>query len=240
VRLHQPVDILAFGAHPDDVECGCGGLLAKEKSLGYRVAVIDLTRGELSTNGTVEIRKAEAGKAAQILGLSWRCNLELPDCGVGKGTGQLEKIVRVIRTAAPRVVLAPYVRDRHPDHEAACRLVTEACFAAGVGKLFPGLAPHRPAALLYYFLATSVTPQFIVDVTSVYEIKIRCIAVHQSQFSPEEGTATFLNTGQGSFPALVEARDRYYGSLIGTAYGEGFITEGPLPVADPVSLWAGL
>lgn len=236
----QPIDILAFGAHPDDVECGCGGLLVKENKLGYRVAVVDLTRGELSTNGTVEIRNTEAKEAAHILGLSWRHNLKLPDCGLGKEPGQLEKIVHIIRTVTPKLILAPFARDRHPDHGAACQLVTEACFAAGVNKLFPGLVAHRPAALLYYFLATSVTPQFVVDVSSVYDTKKRSMVAHRSQFSPEGGAVTFLNTGPGRLTDLVEARDRYFGSLIGTTYGEGFITEGPLPVTDPAALWGGL
>src|SRR5690606_23509317 len=129
-----PVDLLAFGAHPDDVEIGAGGILAKHAQAGRRTVICDLTEAELSSNGTVEIRREEARRAGEILGLASRINLGFPDRGLG-GREQIEAMARVIRRLRPRVVLAPYPKDRHPDHVAAGRMVKEAVFDAGIRKL---------------------------------------------------------------------------------------------------------
>jgi len=233
--MTQQIDIIAFGAHPDDVEIGCGGLLAKEARLGYKTAIIDLTRGEMSTNGTVEERQAESAKAMRILGASWRENLEIPDGGIEVNDDYVARVVKVLRTYRPKLILAPYWEDRHPDHAAASRLIQEAHFAAGLRKLMPELPPFRPVEVLYYFLHQDVEPDFVVDVTEVYEQKKAAIMAHESQFGRQNKMLpTILN---GGFPYLLESRNRYYGGKIKTLFAEGFVVKNWLEIRDPLDFW---
>lgn len=234
----SPVDIIAFGAHPDDVECGAGGLMIKEIQMGYRVGVVDLTRGELATNGTPEERAREADQAAILMGLSWRQNLELPDGFIDVNEKFLTLIIKLLREAQPKLVLAPYREDRHPDHEHASQLITQACFFAGLIKMHPDLPPHRPKAVIYYFLSRATEPSFLVDVSSVYQQKKQAVLSHQSQFGSAHVHTTYLNSGPGKFTDLVESRDRYFGSLAGVSFAEGFSVAAPLLVSDPMKLWS--
>jgi len=167
----ENVDIIAFGAHPDDVEIGAGGLLAKEAALGYRVGIADLTRGEMGTRGTPDVRLEEARKAAEILGAIWRINLEMPDGNITADHENVMKVARVIRTYRPKVIIAPYWDDRHPDHVNTSRLVTEAHFKAGLRKLEPELEAFRPNIVLYYFLNRMEGFSFIVDISEHYPRK---------------------------------------------------------------------
>jgi bacillithiol biosynthesis deacetylase BshB1 len=225
-----PVDILAFGAHPDDVEIGAGGILAKHAAAGRRTVICDLTEAELSSNGTVETRREEARRAGEILGLATRINLGFPDRGLG-GREQIDQMVRVIRRYRPRVVLAPYTKDRHPDHVAAGRMVKEAVFDAAIRKRDVGgdLPAHRVERLFYYFINDIDRAHLIVDISGVYEQKEAAIRVYRSQFLREAGEVdTPLN--QPHYLAMIRGRDQLWGQQIGTDYAEGLAAERPLSV----------
>ncbi|MEW6523734.1 MAG: bacillithiol biosynthesis deacetylase BshB1 [Bacillota bacterium] len=229
------VDILAFGAHPDDVEIGMAATLAKHTGLGRTVGIVDLTRGEMSSNGTVEEREAEALSAARVVGASFRVNLDLPDRGIDGTSSQRRAVVEVIRRYRPRVVCVSHSVDRHPDHVAAHHLVNAACFDSGLLRLDATGAPHRPARILYYFVNLDCRPDFIVDVSSYYQKKVEALACHSSQFRLGSGQfSTVLN--QPGFPRLVRGRDAYFGALIGTEFGEGFLLREPVKVHDITSL----
>ncbi|AEG59616.1 bacillithiol biosynthesis deacetylase BshB1 [Desulforamulus ruminis] len=231
------VDVLAVGAHPDDVEVGAGGVLAKMIRLGAAAGIVDLTAGEMASNGTVAERRRESVEAADHLGLSWRKCLGLPDRGIEVNQENVAALVELIREARPQLVLCPYWEDRHPDHVQACRLVQEACFDAGLSQRTTSFPPFRPQAVWHYFLSRSPEPKFIVDISEVYEIKKAALLAHDSQFGAgRKRTGTFLNSGAGNLPALIESRDRYYGALIGAHYGEGFTLGTPLAVYNPLAL----
>ncbi len=231
------IDILAIGAHPDDVEVGAGGLMAKFHKLGLKTAIIDLSAGELATNGTPEIREQEALQAAQVLRLSWRKCLNLPDRGLKTSRFNIDKLVRIIRESRPRLMLSPYWEDRHPDHVQAAQLVEEAWFDAGLTKIQTQSKPYRPLQLWHYFLSRAGEPKFIVDVSDDYALKREAILAHLSQFGKQANSQeTFLNCGPGSMLAVVESRDRFFGSSIGCTYGEGFTTRTPLAIDNPLGL----
>lgn len=235
--MSDQVDIIAFGAHPDDIEIGCGGYLAKSVGLGYAVGMVDLTRGEMGSNGTVEQRHNEAQAAANILGAKWRENLAIPDRHVTINDDNLAKVVRLIRRHRPKIILAPYWEDRHPDHINASNLITEAYFAAGLKKFVTDLQGYRPAVVLYYILnRTQVQPSFIVDITGYHDKKEAAIIAHESQFQLlKNGWETVLNGG--SYLYLLDSRDRYLGALIGGKHGEGFVVKNPIPITDPMKAW---
>lgn len=232
----EKVDIVAFGAHPDDVEIGCGGLLAKEVALGYKVGIVDLTQGEMGTNGTIEERAAEAQKAAEILGATWRKNLKIPDRHVDKSEENLAKVVEVIRTAQPKLILMPYWNDRHPDHVNASNLVTEAHFSSGLRKYQPDQKAFRPREMLYYFMNYEQEPSFIVDVTKYWDTKIEAISAHESQFGRRN--PMFPTEVNSRFPGKLEGRFRHYGSFVNARYGEAFVVRNMLAVQDPMEFFS--
>jgi len=230
------VDVLAVGAHPDDVEVGCGGVLALCTRAGMRVAIADLTAGELGTRGTRELRADEARRAGEILGVQSRVGLDLPDGGVGTDPEHRDAVVGLLRDLRPRLVLAPYsVDDRHPDHAAAGRLVRDACFLAGVAKWGDG-ERHRPARLHHYMLHSVFEPTYVVDVTPVWEQRAAAVAAFESQFSADPGDRR--TAIDGGFLDLLDARARVFGAMIGVARGEPFHVTGPLGLdrlPDPAS-----
>ena len=230
------VDIIAFGAHPDDVEIGAGGLLAKEASLGYRVGIVDLTRGEMGTRGTPEVRTKEAARAAEILGAVWRINLDMPDGNITVDHENVMKAARIIRTYRPSVIIAPYWDDRHPDHENTSRLITEAHFKTGLRKLEPEIPAYRPNIILYYFLNRMEGYSFIVDVSEHYTQKQEAVNAHYSQFG-EGGLKPLAVLGAKAPLQFIESRDRFQGSQIGVFYGEAFLVRTPVPVEDPLKVW---
>ncbi|GGE11596.1 bacillithiol biosynthesis deacetylase BshB1 [Marinithermofilum abyssi] len=231
--MSEHVDILAFGAHPDDVEIGAGGILAKQAALGYKTAICELTYAELSSNGDVETRKREGKKAAAILQLAGRYSLGFPDRGLTGTAEQIQEMVRLIRRLQPKVVLAPYWEDRHPDHVACSRLVKEAVFDAAIRKKVPEVAPHRVQRLYYYFINNIGKADVIVDISTVYDKKRAAILAFESQFVPGPGrVATPLN--QPSYLAMIEGRDQVWGHQIGAAYGEGLVSGQPLALRDLV------
>jgi bacillithiol biosynthesis deacetylase BshB1 len=222
-----PVAILAFGAHPDDVEIGAGGILAKHAKAGRRTVICDLTEAELSSNGTVETRREEARRAGEILGIADRINLGFPDRGLGD-RDQIRQMVRVIRRLRPRVVLAPYPKDRHPDHVAAGQMVKEAVFDAGIRKLDVGedMPAHRVERLYYYFINDMDRPHLLIDISEVYELKEAAILAYRSQFLRKEGEVdTPLNRPQ--YLAMVRGRAQLWGQQIGADYAEGLASEFP-------------
>jgi bacillithiol biosynthesis deacetylase BshB1 len=220
------VDLLVFGPHPDDLEIGLGGAIAKHVALGHRVGLCDLTRGELGTNGTPEQRLQEAEAARKVLGASWRENLALPDGDIGSDPSHVRAIVELIRGAKPKTIAVPYGRDRHPDHAAASRLLARAAFLSGLARFDAAGEPWRTDWVLSYFINDSARPSFVVDVSAQYETKRGALACHQSQFAPPVSsstgpTATRLNTPR--FQQLIESRDAQFGALIGVPFAEGVV-----------------
>jgi bacillithiol biosynthesis deacetylase BshB1 len=224
--MTEPLDILAIGAHPDDVEVGCGGVLIQAADAGLRVGAADLTRGEHGTLGTFEERAAERERATELMGLTTRVQLELPDGAVGTLVGHRDEVVALIRDTRPAVVLAPYTEDRHPDHAAAGRLARDASFLAGVRKLGGGRA-HRPERVYHYMVHLPFAPSFVVDISAVWNRKWAAMAAYESQFEGDPSTPGTDLAG-GSFLALLEARASFHGAMIGADRGEPFFTVGPV------------
>jgi bacillithiol biosynthesis deacetylase BshB1 len=237
----ESFDILAVGAHPDDVELVMGGTVARETARGRRVAILDLTRGESGSRGTPETRIREAQAAAEILGVVHRESLSLPDARLEPVPEQRDVVLEVVRRLQPRVVLTQHWEQRHPDHQAASRLVYEACFFAGLKNYDKGLgSPWRPAKLAYALTTTEVTevkPSFVVDITAVWDTKLRAIAAYASQWTPPPGETERLPLDL--FRERVELAGRRHGERIGVRYGEGFVTREPLVVDDLLSLGGG-
>src|SRR3954469_13018575 len=178
-----PVDLLVFGPHPDDIDIGLGGTVARHVDLGLRVGLCDLTAGEMGSNGTVDERLAEADAAGAVLGAAWRVNLRWTDRAIG-GADQIRSAAALIRQARPRTIAIPYWSDRHPDHVAASHVLTEAAFNSGLRRFDPSIDAWKPGRLCYYFINDAAAPSFVIDVSDAYERKRRALACHVSQFRP--------------------------------------------------------
>src|SRR4051812_23908135 len=178
----SPVDLLVFGPHPDDLEIGLGGAIARHTAAGVRVGLCDLTAGEMGSNGTPDQRLTEAEAARQVLGAVWRENFRWPDRRIGSTPAHMDEAVGFIRRHRPRTIAMPYWSDRHPDHGAASALLQEAAFNAGLRR-YPGAGePWKADWLCFYFINDSATPSFVIDVTDHYETKRRALDCHASQF----------------------------------------------------------
>lgn len=232
-----PVDVLAIGAHPDDVELGIGATLHKLTQQGRSVAIIDLTRGEMSSRGTVEERAVEAAEGARVLGVAYRENAGLPDGAVANTTEFQRVVIPFIRKYRPRVLFATMNGDRHPDHHAAHHLVRDAAYFSGLAKIDTGHEPFRPN-LVYYFhpYYDAGLPQLIVDVSEHFEAKLASLRAHASQFhNPAyQGRATHISSAE--FWDSIQTRAAHWGARIGARFGEALYTEGPLGVAVPPGL----
>jgi len=216
---------LAFGAHSDDVEIGMGATIKAETERGRNVIICDLTEAELSSNGTVDIRKKEAERAAELLGVSTRSNLQLPDRGLYMQEDYILKLVSVIREHKPQYVFAPYWVDRHPDHGNCARLVKEAVFSAGIKNIQDPkhLPSHKVKNIFYYMINSANRPQLFVDVTGSYKAKIEALKAYPSQFVKTlDSIDTPLTNG---YIERVESRDKLFGLEAGVSYAEGFIPE---------------
>jgi bacillithiol biosynthesis deacetylase BshB1 len=233
------VDVLAFGPHPDDVELFCGGTLIRLAELGHTTAVADLTRGEKASHGTPEERARETEAASAELGIAFRDNLGLPDTELAAVPAQIAPVVAELRRRRPEIVLAPWLEDRHPDHAAAGALVTRAVMFAGVRNYAPEAgARFVPRQLLYYALRHRMPPSFIVDTSPAAARKARAIACYASQLARRTGAGPgdadpTLISAPGAI-AAIEARDRYYGSMIGASCGEPLRCPAALGLVDPV------
>jgi bacillithiol biosynthesis deacetylase BshB1 len=233
------VDVLAFGPHPDDVELFCGGTLIRLAELGHTTAVCDLTRGEKASHGTPEERARETAAASAELGLQFRDQLGLPDTELAAIPAQIAPVVEILRRRRPELVLAPWIEDRHPDHAAAGALIARAVMFAGVRNYAPQAGPRfAPRQLLYYAMRHRMPPSFIVDTSAAAVRKARAIACYGSQIQrrgdagPGDADPTLISA-PGAI-AAIEARDRYYGSMIGTSHGEPLRSPATLGVVDPV------
>ena len=220
------VDVLAFSPHPDDVEFFCGGSMLLAAQAGLKTAIVDLTEGELSTNGDPVRRSAEREAASELLALATRVSLGLPDGLLGTDGSHRDAVVETLRELAPRVVLAPHWEDRHPDHEAAGRIVREACFFSGVEKYGAGPA-HRPGRVYWYMLHHIFEPSVVIDIGPVWEQRLRLLDVYPSQLSLNGDSASSA-INDGGFAEMLRARATCYGAMVGVSYGEPFHVVGPL------------
>jgi bacillithiol biosynthesis deacetylase BshB1 len=224
----EPVALLVFGPHPDDIEIGLGGSIARHAALGHAVGLCDLTAGELGSNGTAEERLAEAEAARAILGAKWRINLRWPDRGIVTDPDRMRAAVAVVREARPRVVALPYWSDRHPDHGAASQVLTEVVFDSGLRRYEAGGESWKPERVCYYFINDSVQPSFVIDVSEHYETKRRALACHRTQFTPPAHDAVATRLTKASFQQLIESRDAQFGAVAGVAFAEGLVVKDPI------------
>ncbi len=234
-----PVEVLAFSPHPDDVELGCGGTLAAFAGRGSSFGIVDLTRGEMGTRGTPEIRRAEAVEAARILGARFRVNLDLGDGDLRTDRAAQRLVVDVVRRARPRFVFAPLVLDRHPDHVRASRLVSDASWYAGLRKLETGLPPHRPDQVVFYAAYVFASPTFLVDVSASFAAKMAALRAYRSQFHDENSKEPETYVSSSGFFEGIEARARALGRIANVEYAEGFVSNVPPMLADPVAAFLG-
>jgi bacillithiol biosynthesis deacetylase BshB1 len=231
------VDILAIGAHPDDIELICGGTLIRAKMLGRRTGILDLSAGEMGSRGTPEIRAKEAGQAAKVMGVAVRENLGLPDGGIVNTPETRTRIAVIIRRLLPSVVITHSLHGRHPDHPIVAQLVRDACFVAGLKKVEPRSAPHRPRKVLHAlsFREDYQKPTFVVDITDAFEEKLQAVAAYASQFGDAVQAGEVYPTGE-PLADLMRHHAAHYGSLIRCRYGEPFHTTETMRVEDVSTL----
>lgn len=238
------LDLLVIAVHPDDAELGASGTLLKHAAMGKRVGIVDLTRGELGTRGTPEIRDAEAREAARIMGLAARENLEMRDGFFKNDEEHQLKVIAAIRKYRPEIVITNALYDRHPDHKRAGDLANDAVFLAGLRRVITHVAdgseqePHRPRMALQFIQDYHIRPDIVVDVTEHWETKVAAVMAYKSQFHNEEYSADEPQTYISSpdFLRFVEARAMEYGRYIGARYAEGFTCRRLLGVDDLFAL----
>jgi bacillithiol biosynthesis deacetylase BshB1 len=238
----MPVDVLLFGAHPDDVEWGAGGIALLLQDSGTSFAIVDMTNGEMGSRGTLEQRQVEAVAAAKFLGSCTRESLNLPDCGLVDSPESRRLIASAIRRHRPKLVLSPYWEDRHPDHAAAGLMVRNSQLYCSLTKLDDPNPPHKPDAFLFYLLNKFEQPSFVVDTTSVFQRKLELLRIHRSQFEKTAEELGVIAHGVGDYLFGLESRDRYFGSLIGAHYGEALVSDRPIRlsgIGDVLALLAG-
>jgi bacillithiol biosynthesis deacetylase BshB1 len=237
--MSETVDILFFGAHPDDVELSVGGTVAKCVKDGLRAGIVDLTRGEMGTRGTPQTRKKEAQAAAKALGATFRQQLDFGDGNLQTGREQELEVIELLRIRRPKIVVVSYPDERHPDHVRTGQLVTDASFYAGLRALQTGAPAHRPQAVLYYLQNYMFPPTFIVDVSPHWKAKMRSVAAYKSQFHDPNSKEPRTVLSDPRFLQTIEARGRHFGAQIGADYGEAFISKQPPKVDDLVAAYAG-
>ena len=224
------LDILVFASHPDDAELSCSGTLAAHVAKGYKVGIVDLTRGEMGTRGTPEIRIKEADEAAKVLQLSARENLGFEDVYFQDDKAHHLEIVKMIRKYQPEIIIANAIRDRHPDHGKGASVVAKACFISGLRReetVLGGVnqAPWRPNAVYHYIQNEYIQPDFVFDISDFWDIKLASIKAFRSQFYDPSNTEPESFISKPGFLEFIEARAREFGHRIQVKYGEGFTTE---------------
>jgi len=229
------LDILAFGAHPDDVELGCSGTLAKEISLGKKVGIVDLTRGELGTRGSVAIRNSESENASEILGISVRENLDMRDGFFINDEAHQMKVIEILRKYRPEIVLCNAIQDRHIDHGKGSKLVSDACFLSGLRMIETTIDGElqeawRPKVVYHYIQWENITPDFVVDISGFLEVKMESILAYSSQFYKENTKEPESPITSKNFLDSVKYRAQDLGRIIGADHGEGFTVERYLAV----------
>jgi bacillithiol biosynthesis deacetylase BshB1 len=236
--MMNTIDCLAFAAHPDDAELFCGGTMIKTKKQGSSIAICDLTRGELSTNGDAQTRNNEAKKASMYLNLDERINLEIPDGNIELNLENRAKVIDIIRKMRPRLVLVPYWSDRHPDHVAAAQLIKKAIFDSGLAKIETEFPAYRPSNILHYMLHELFIPTIVIDITEEFKQKMEAIRAYQSQFMQDKNTdrSTFINNAR--FLESIEARAKLYGFQNGCTYAEPFYHEGAIKLDNIFQIYS--
>jgi bacillithiol biosynthesis deacetylase BshB1 len=237
--MKNTVDIIFFGAHPDDIELSAGGTVAKCVADGLRVGLIDLTRGEMGTRGTPTTRRREAANAASALGATFREHLDFGDGNLRTGREEELELIERIRRWRPSLVVTPWPDDRHPDHTRTGQLITDIAFYSGLKSLQTKLPAHRPQTVLYYLQNYMVTPSIVVDVTRAWKTKMRAIAKYKSQFYDPASKEPKTFISDPKFLEMIEARGKHFGALIGAAYGEAFVTKQPPKVSDLLDAYSG-
>ncbi len=242
------VDILGIAAHPDDVELSCAGTMLMAKRAEKKTGILDMTRGELSTRGTPELRIKETEAASKVLQLDWRANLNLGDGNISVNRENMLKVVRVIRELRPLIMLTPHTFERHPDHEAASQLAHQASFYAGLAKIETTdddgkpQEPHRPLLVMHFMQTYTFEPKVIIDISDVFEERMKAMNAYDSQFGrgasgrklESKELDTFLT--QKGFYEWIEARARHFGMIIGAEFGEPFWTQETIGTKDVFSL----
>lgn len=228
--MDYQIDILAFGAHPDDVELGCAGTIAKEISMGKKVAIIDLTEGELGTRGSVEIRYKESARASDILGISFRENLKMRDGFFKNDEEHQLQVIKMIRKYRPKIVLCNAVDDRHIDHGKGAKLVSDACFLSGLKRIETILDGEkqeawRPNVVYHYIQWKDLQPDFVVDISGFMDKKVEAIMAYDSQFYNPNSDETITPIATQNFLDSIKYRSQDLGRLIGTDFAEGFTVE---------------
>jgi len=240
-KTFMKLDVLAFGAHPDDIELACGGAVIKLVKQGRKVGIVDLTEGELGTRGTREIRAHEAADATQILGVHLREGLGISDGNIENSMENRLKVIRVIRKHQPEVVLFPFHSDRHPDHEHAHVLCREASFYSGLEKIETldqqmKQEPYRPRNYYNYMQWFEFIPSFIVDVTDEFEQRMEAMKAFKSQLHNPASNEPMTALSTPEFLEMVRTRLEYYGDRIGAKYGEPFYSPSSIGISDLFSL----
>ena len=232
------VDILAFGAHPDDVELGCGGSICSAISQGFKVGIVDLTNGELGTRGTPEIRKKESNEASEILGVSFRKNLDFKDGFFVNDKEHQLKVVEVLREHRPSIVLCNAIKDRHIDHPKASKLVSDASFLSGLSKIKTNYKnsknqpPWTPKHVYHYIQWYNIEPNLVIDISEFQEKKMRAIMAYNSQFYNSKSKEPNTPISSKSFLESIKQRDQNFGRISGVVAAEGFTVERPPVIKD--------
>lgn len=224
------LNILAFGAHPDDVELSCGGTMVKMVQAGYNVGVIDITEAELSTRGNMELRKQETKESSQILKLQVRENLKIPDGQIEINLENRLKVINCIRKYQPEIILAPYFEDRHPDHVHASNLVRESNFYSGLDKIKNNFPPHRAKNVIYYYQHLVNKPSFVVDITAEFEKKLEAVKAFDSQFYDPQSKEPETYISNKQFLESLKIRAQYFGYQIGVEFGEPFFIKSVIKI----------
>lgn len=236
------VDILAFGAHPDDVELSAAGTLIKHINMGFSVGIIDLTMGEMGTRGTTEIRALEAEQARKIIGAKFRENLKMSDSFIDLSKESIYKVVKAIRTHQPKIILCNAVKDRHPEHGVASKLVSKACFISGLRKYETSLdgetqKPHVPQNVYHYIQDQWIDPDFIVDISEEMDQKIKAVKAFESQFYDPKSKEPTTPISTKDFMDSILSKANLLGRSIGESFGEGFTTERPTGINNLFNLY---
>ena len=236
------VDILAFGAHPDDVELSAGGTLIKQIKNGSTVGIVDLTMGEMGTRGTPEIRLMEAKNAMKIIGANFRENLKMPDSFIDLSKKSIEKVVKAIRTHKPKIVLCNAVKDRHPEHGIASELVSKACFISGLTKFETFIDgkkqdSHRPKNIYHYIQDKWINPDFVMDISDEIDQKIKAVKAFESQFYNPKSSEPNTPISSKDFLDSIMSKANLMGRTIDKSFGEGFTVERPIGTSDLMNLF---
>ena len=226
MKLH----ILAFSAHPDDVELSCGGTIVKMVKSGYKVGIVDLTEAELSTRGNVKLRKQETEKSTHILNLDIRENLKIPDGQIENNNTNRLKVISCIRKYKPEIILAPFFEDRHPDHVHASNLISESNFYSGLSKIETGIEHYRAKNVIYYYQHLVDNPSFVVDITDEFDKKMEAVKAFESQFYDPGSNEPETFISQKQFIISLKTRAQYFGYQIGVEYGEPFFVKSRIKI----------